>query len=80
MPLVKVHLRAGRSVQEKEAIGAAIQSAVVEVLDVPDADRYQLLTDYTDDNFRHTDGYLGLEYSEQLLIVEIAFVGGAVMS
>ena len=76
MPLVKVHLRNGRSVREKDAIGAAIQSAIVEVLDVPDADRYQLFTEYQSEDFRHTDSYLGLEYSEQLLIVEIAFIEG----
>jgi phenylpyruvate tautomerase PptA (4-oxalocrotonate tautomerase family) len=76
MPLVKVHLREGRSAEEKEAIGAAIQSAIVGVLDVPDADRYQLFTEYAAEDFRHTDGYLGLDYSEQLLIIEIAFVEG----
>jgi phenylpyruvate tautomerase PptA (4-oxalocrotonate tautomerase family) len=76
VPLVKVHLRAGRSAEEKHAIGAAIQGAIVDVLDVPDADRYQLFTEYGGEDFRHTDGYLGLTYSEQLLIVEIAFVEG----
>lgn len=76
MPLVKVHLRAGRSAAEKDAIGSAIQSALVKVLDVPDADRYQLFTEYSDENFRHTEGYLGLTYTEQLLIIEIAFVEG----
>jgi phenylpyruvate tautomerase PptA (4-oxalocrotonate tautomerase family) len=76
VPLVKVHLRAGRSADEKDAIGAAIQGAIVDVLDVPDADRYQLFTEYRGEDFRHTDSFLGLRYSEQLLIVEIAFVEG----
>jgi phenylpyruvate tautomerase PptA (4-oxalocrotonate tautomerase family) len=76
VPLVKVHLRAGRSAEEKEAIGAAIHSAIVDVLDVPAADRYQLFTEYRGEDFRHTESFLGLAYSEQLLIVEIAFVEG----
>lgn len=76
MPLVKVHLRTGRSAEEKDAIGAAIQSAIVEVLNVPDADRYQLFTEYQSEDFRHTDSYLGLRYSAQLLIIEMAFIEG----
>jgi phenylpyruvate tautomerase PptA (4-oxalocrotonate tautomerase family) len=76
VPLVKVHLREGRSVEQKEAIGAAIQDAIVDVLGIPDADRYQLFTEYRREDFRHTDGYLGVRYSEQLLIIEVAFVEG----
>lgn len=76
MPLVKVHLRAGRSAEEKDAIAAAIQRAIVEILHIPAADRYQLFTEYGAGDFRHTDSYLGLDYSDQLLIVEIAFVEG----
>ena len=36
-----------------------------------DADRYQLFNEYDAENFRHTSCYLGLTYSDQLLIVEI---------
>ena len=40
-------------------------------LEAPDADRYQLLNEYDAENFRQTGSYLGMTYSEQLLIVEI---------
>jgi phenylpyruvate tautomerase PptA (4-oxalocrotonate tautomerase family) len=76
VPLVKVHLRAGRSAEHKDAIGAAIHNAIVDILDVPAADRYQLFTEYRAEDFRHTESFLGLTYSEQLLIIEIAFVEG----
>jgi phenylpyruvate tautomerase PptA (4-oxalocrotonate tautomerase family) len=76
MPLVKVNLRKGRTPEDKAAIGASIQAALVSILKVPDADRYQLFTEFDDENFRHTDAYLGLEYTSGLLIIEITFLQG----
>jgi len=76
MPLVKIGLRKGRSTGEKEAIGACVQAALVSNLGIPDADRYQLFAEYDDENFRHTNGYLGLTYTDQLLIIEITLVAG----
>jgi phenylpyruvate tautomerase PptA (4-oxalocrotonate tautomerase family) len=76
MPLVKIDLLKGRSAEEKDAIASSIQSALVSTLGVPDADRYQLFNEYDEDNFRHTDGHLGLEYSDRLLILEITFLEG----
>ena len=76
MPLVKINLRAGRSAADKDAIGSAIQAALVSDLGVPDADLYQLFNEYSDDNFRHTASYLGMTYTDQLLIIEITFLLG----
>jgi phenylpyruvate tautomerase PptA (4-oxalocrotonate tautomerase family) len=58
------------------AIGSAIQAALVNTLNVPEADRYQLFTEFDDGNFQHTDAYIGMDYSAQLLMVEITFLEG----
>jgi phenylpyruvate tautomerase PptA (4-oxalocrotonate tautomerase family) len=71
MPLVKVNLLSGRSAEEKDAIAASIQAALVSTVDVSDANRYQLFNEYTPANFRHTSGYLGMTYSDRLLMIEI---------
>lgn len=76
MPLVKINLLQGRSVAEKDAIADAIQRALVETLPVPDEDRYQLFLEHTAENFRHTPAYLGMTYSDQLLVIEITFLIG----
>lgn len=76
MPLVKINLLKGRSLEEKDTIAAAIQSALVSKLGVPDDDRYQLINEYDAENFRHTGGYLGLTYTDQLIIIEIIFLEG----
>jgi phenylpyruvate tautomerase PptA (4-oxalocrotonate tautomerase family) len=71
MPLVKINLRKGRSAQEKDAMAAAVQAALVSSLAVSDADRWQVFNEYDEANFRHTSGYLGMTYTEQLLVIEI---------
>ncbi len=76
MPLVKVNLLKGRSAEEKDSIAASIQAALVCTLELPEADRYQLFNEYDGESFRHTSGYLGMTYTDQLLIIEIAFVEG----
>jgi len=76
MPLVKTHLLSGRSVDDKRAIGDAVQAALVDVLGIPNEDLYQVFAEYSEANFRHTDGYLGLTYSDQLLLIEISFIEG----
>jgi phenylpyruvate tautomerase PptA (4-oxalocrotonate tautomerase family) len=76
MPLVKVNLLEGRSAAEKDSIASSIQAALVSTLEVPDADRYQLFNEYDRESFRHTSGYLGMTYSDQLLVVEITFLEG----
>jgi phenylpyruvate tautomerase PptA (4-oxalocrotonate tautomerase family) len=76
MPLVKISLRSGRSSQDKDLIAESIQSALVTNLGIPQEDRFALFTEYDSDNFRHTGAYLGMTYSEQLLIIEITFLHG----
>ena len=71
MPLVKVNLLKGRSDEEKDSIAASIQAALVSAVEVPDGNRYQLFSEYDGENFRHTSGYLGMTYTDQLLVIEI---------
>jgi len=71
MPLVKVNLLKGRSAEEKDSIAASIQTALVSTLEVHDDNRYQLFNEYDGENFRHTSGYLGMTYTNQLLVIEI---------
>ena len=76
MPLVNVNLLKGRSTEEKDSIAASIQTALVSTLGVPEEDRYQLFNEYDGERFRHTSGFLGMTYTDQLLMIEITFLVG----
>src|SRR6478609_11120834 len=71
MPLVKVNLLKGRSAEDKDSIAASIQAALVSTLEVSDSNRYLLFNEYDGESFRHTSGYLGMAYTDRLLILEI---------
>jgi phenylpyruvate tautomerase PptA (4-oxalocrotonate tautomerase family) len=76
MPLVMVNLLKGRSAEDKDSISASIQTALVSTLDVSDANRYLLFNEYDGESFRHTSGYLGMTYTDRLLIIEITIREG----
>ncbi|CAM2157998.1 tautomerase family protein [Paraburkholderia tropica] len=76
MPLVKINLRKGREAEVKVAIADAVQAALVNVLGIPDADRYAVINELDGEHFIHTPAYLDLKYSEDLLMIEITFIEG----
>src|SRR5258705_1401646 len=76
MPLAKIHIRKGRRAEEKRAITDAVQASLIATLDIPEQDRFQLIEEYEDDHFIHTDAFLGLTYTRDLLMIEIALTEG----
>src|ERR1700739_3884648 len=75
MPLVKLNLRRGHKADAKKILGA-VQSALVGTFGVPNDDLFQLVNRYEDADFVHTPGYLEMEYSRDLVMIEITFVEG----
>jgi phenylpyruvate tautomerase PptA (4-oxalocrotonate tautomerase family) len=76
MPVATFNLRKGRTAESKRKMADAVQAAIVDKLNVPDEDRYQLFREYDNDDFIHTPGYLGISYSSQLLVLEVTFIHG----
>jgi phenylpyruvate tautomerase PptA (4-oxalocrotonate tautomerase family) len=52
MPLVHVHVRAGRPAAQKQAILDGLHAAFVEALKVPEQDRNQLLHEHAPEHFQ----------------------------
>lgn len=75
MPLVKLNLRRTHTANASEIL-AAVQSALVGTFGIPSEDLFQLVNRYDDSDFVHTPGYLGIEYSPDLVMIEITFVEG----
>jgi phenylpyruvate tautomerase PptA (4-oxalocrotonate tautomerase family) len=51
MPLVHVHLRAGRTAAQKKALLDGVHAAFVEAFKLPPADRNQLVHEYAPEDF-----------------------------
>jgi phenylpyruvate tautomerase PptA (4-oxalocrotonate tautomerase family) len=77
MPLAKIHVLEGRYDQSRIAkISSAIQSALMNTLRVPSEDFFQLIFELPKNRFLHTPSFVGMHYSDDLIILEIAFILG----
>ncbi|HSU62406.1 MAG TPA: tautomerase family protein [Burkholderiales bacterium] len=71
MALVRISLLKGRSPELRRKIGDAIHRAMVETIDVPQHDRFQLLTEHEPGDLVYDSEYLGIARTNDIVIVQI---------
>ena len=77
MPLAKIHVVAGRYDEARIAkVSGAVQAALMNTLRVPPDDFYQLIFELPKNRFLHTPSFVGMHYTDDLIILEIAFIQG----
>jgi len=77
MPLAKIHVLEGRYDHNRLAkVSGAIQAALMNTLRVPPDDFFQLIFELPKNRFLHTPGFVGMHYSDDLIILEVAFIQG----
>jgi phenylpyruvate tautomerase PptA (4-oxalocrotonate tautomerase family) len=72
MPLVRIALRRGKSPAYIAALRNGIYRAMREAFDVPENDRFILVSQYEAEEFDYDAGYLGIARDDDLVIVQIA--------
>jgi phenylpyruvate tautomerase PptA (4-oxalocrotonate tautomerase family) len=76
MPLVRVSLVKGKTPEYRRKVGDAIHRALVETIDVPPLDRFQLITEHEAGDLVYDPGYLGIARTNDIVIVQITLSGG----
>ena len=77
MPLAKIHVLEGRYDQNRIAkVSGAIQSALMNTLRVPPEDFYQLIFELPKNRFLHTPSFVGMQYTDDLIILDLTFIQG----
>ena len=77
MPLAKIHVLEGRYDQNRIAkVSGAIQSALMDTLRVPPEDFYQLIFELPKNRFLHTPAFVGMHYTDDLIIFDLTFIQG----
>jgi 4-oxalocrotonate tautomerase len=71
MPLVRVSLRQGKSADYKRAIGDGIYQAMREVFNVPEEDRFVLISEHGESELQFSKTYLDIARSDDLVIIQI---------
>lgn len=71
MPLMKFHLLKGRSAEEIESLLDVAHRAMVSSFNVPERDRYQILTEHEPSHLRALDTGLDLPRTSKFLLLEV---------
>ena len=71
MPLTRVSLRRGKPAPYRKAILEGLYQAMRETLDVPEGDRFMTVTEHDQDDFVYGADYLGIQRSDDLVIIQI---------
>lgn len=71
MPLVRVSMKIGRTAEQKTLISDAIYDAMRETLNVPEDDRFQILTEHAADGLICAPHYLGIEHTDNILFIHV---------
>jgi 4-oxalocrotonate tautomerase len=76
VPLVRISLVKGKTPAYRRKLGDAIHNALVDTIDVPLADRFQLLTEHEPGDLVYDAGYLGIARTNDIAIVQITISAG----
>ena len=71
MPLVRIAVRARTDSSVQRAIADGVHLALVETINVPLADRFQLISEYGAEQFVYDSNYLDIPRTDQLVIIQI---------
>jgi hypothetical protein len=77
MPLAKIHVLEGQYDEARlDKVSSAVQNGLISALGIPPEDFFQIIHVLPKRQFRHTPSCLGLNYSDDLIVLEITFISG----
>ena len=77
MPVAKIHILDGQ--YDDARLGkasSAVHNGLIHALGIPPDDFFQIIHVLPRTQFRHTSSFLGLNYSDDLILLEITFIAG----
>jgi 4-oxalocrotonate tautomerase len=76
MPLVRIDLIEGKSAEFRKNLGEIIYRAMRETINVPENDKFQIITEHPPGGLNIADNYLGNTYSKDIVIIQITMNAG----
>jgi len=76
MPLVRIDLPAGRPAEYRRAIGDAVYQTIVDKLNVPKDDRFQVIAEHSASDLIIDPACLGIERSAVAVLIQITLNAG----
>jgi 4-oxalocrotonate tautomerase len=76
MPLVRIALRAGRSESYRRAVADSVHRAMVETINVPAKDRFQIVTEHDPSDLIYDPSYLDIPRTDGVVLIQITLNSG----
>jgi 4-oxalocrotonate tautomerase len=76
MPLVRISLREGKTEEYKKALGDGVHRAMVEAIEAPAQDRFQIITEHAAGGLLYDPTYLGIQRTDNIVMVQITLSTG----
>lgn len=77
MPLAKIHVLEGQYDKDRLAkLSTAVREAMIDVMNTPADELFQIIFALPRDRFLHTRSFLGLNYSDDFMVLEINLIAG----
>ena len=77
MPLARIDISKNASDELIRIVSEAVYRAMVEVANVPAHDKFQIINRHAADEMIYPhEGYLGLNYTAGLIVIQVTWVGG----
>jgi phenylpyruvate tautomerase PptA (4-oxalocrotonate tautomerase family) len=76
MPLVRIDLRQGKSPEYRRQIGEMVYRAMLETINMPEHDRFQVITDHPADGLLYDPSYLGINRTDGIVFIQITLNAG----
>jgi 4-oxalocrotonate tautomerase len=76
MPLIRIDLARGKDARARQSIGDVVYRAMVEVVNVPKDDRFQIITEHGPDGLSFAPSYLGVPHSPGIVFIQITLNQG----
>jgi phenylpyruvate tautomerase PptA (4-oxalocrotonate tautomerase family) len=76
MPLVRIDLVEGRSQEYRQKVGEIVYQTLLDVLSVPNHDRFQVITEHRKDGLAFDHDYLGVHRSDDCIFLQITLNSG----
>ena len=76
MPFVRIDLRRGKSAEYRKALGEIVYRAMIDLINVPHNDKFQVITEHDRDGLNFADSYLGNSYSEDIVFIQVTLNAG----
>jgi 4-oxalocrotonate tautomerase len=76
MPFVRIDLKRGKSAEYRKTLGEIVYKAMIDLINVPRHDKFQVITEHDRDDLNFAESYLGNRYTDDIVFIQITLNAG----